>query len=1683
VAHRDMSDGTVMRLWQRIGRWLTEPSAAIQDRESRRQARLLVTMLLALFLLVAGAIFVSEVMAQGREAPRDRNVLLSTAALAPIMGFYLLSRTRHYVWIGYAVVGLISVLVFLAAVPDGNPDSVNLLVYLVIPVVLSSVLLPYRATIILIALQSVGVLAFPLVAGMASELYGLATFVFFVSVMMLLGTRHVVLAEKERRADLAESERRYQTLFEEIDDVVLVHDLEGNILDVNEAASRRLGFTRDELLHMKTVDIDAPDYGTQYENRLARQQSEGGLREIGGVHIAKNGRRIVIDSNTKLINYRGEPAILAVCRDISERARVEAVLHDSETRTRAILSAFPDLIFRLSADGTFLDYEVAEGQINHYVPANEILGRNLDEVLPPEMAEAFHRSVQSAVSSRNLQTLEYQLPRAGGVDGPPRHFEVRAVPLGEDEVLAIVRDITSLKQAQEALRENDAKYRSLFEDAPIALWEEDFSEVKRYLDDLRAQGISDLESHFDRHPEAVTDCIDRLKIIDINRTTLALFGMGEKTGLHEELKKTLSGEAFDAFKQELLVLSRGQKRFQRVSSIHTGTGGQRFIVVSVWIAPGYEDTWSRVFVSEVDITERHRIAEAEHDQRMLAEALRDTAAAINRTLNQDEALDRILTNIGRVVPHDAANVSLLDEGVARIVRQRGYDRYGMEHFILALRLKAEDYPTLRRMIETRQPVCISDIETDPEWVGLDSRATMRSYVGAPMCWEGQVIGFLNLQSTTPGFFNSTHAERLRAFADQAAIAISNAQLYDAVHRHVAELEALRRVTLDITAQLDLDALLQELLKSALKLLGVGSGGIYLYRPDQDVLEWVVRVGPQTAPPGSQLHRGEGLSGKVWEQGTALWVDNYSEWEGRAPLYNGFKWTAIIGVPISWQGQLLGVINAVSDASERTFSERDAQLLGLFANQAAIAIRNAQLFAEEQKQHALSDALRSIAGVINGTLDLDEVLDHILTSIKRVVPHDAANIMLVEGDIARVVGSRGYGKAATEEWLRSTSIPVDSRPILRHIGETGQVYVIPYTRTDPLWVEVAEVGWIQSHIACPIRVEGRLIGALNLDSAVPGAFDHTHAETLQAFVDQAAIAVNNARLYAEVRRYTDELEQRVAERTVDLSVRNAVAETLSSSLDMGEMLNGVLRTTVEQLGVMGGGIYLLSEDSTSLEMAAHWGVAADTLNLVTGIYPGGPDMRLPWSDLSEPIQEVDLVRQTGISAVLSVPIWRQEQVQGVITLVNAQPRPWHHEEVRMLDAIGRQIGVALANARLYAEAVRGEARILTILENVVDGLLVFDQNNTLTMTNRAAEALFSFYSEEHGGAGQAATLLWQWLQSHSELPFAPRSIEFALPTVPLASEAGHAAAAQCLIRGCAERRSSYPAWPCWLLPGGPDDEELRQCAIHRRLPHRAVQAQCAEVRDAAGQVLGTVVTLHDVTYFRELDDLKGRFVSTVSHELRTPLSAVLLQISTLLKYYDRFSDHERRTMIGEVQQQAHVLRELIEDILELSRLDARRSLPQKQWFDLVSYCTEVVNALRPALDEKHLSLDRTQCTGSRYILADPNQVMRVLRNLLSNAIKYTPDGGQITLRLDQAGDKVRLSVTDTGIGITREQQMYIFDRFFRAEEASRMASGTGLGLSITKEIVDLHGGRIELQSTPGEGSTFTVYLPISGDDRL
>jgi diguanylate cyclase (GGDEF)-like protein/PAS domain S-box-containing protein len=191
---------------------------------------------------------------------------------------------------------------------------------------------------------------------------------------------------------------------------------------------------------------------------------------------------------------------------------------------------------------------------------------------------------------------------------------------------------------------------------------------------------------------------------------------------------------------------------------------------------------NRVVIITEDISKRKQMEQCEKENRILAEALRDTAAALNSTLKLEEVLERILINVGRVVPHDAVNIMLLKDGIASINRIQGYTELGLEEALKSMRLPLKDMPFLRRMAENGAPVFVVDTSAEPEWVAIPETAWIRSYAGAPVRIKGEPVGFINLDSAQVGFYTAAHVERLRAFADQAAIAIENARLYEEVQR-------------------------------------------------------------------------------------------------------------------------------------------------------------------------------------------------------------------------------------------------------------------------------------------------------------------------------------------------------------------------------------------------------------------------------------------------------------------------------------------------------------------------------------------------------------------------------------------------------------------------------------------------------------------------------------------------------------------------------------------------------------------------------------------------------------------------------------------------------------------------------------------------------------------------------------
>lgn len=525
----------------------------------------------------------------------------------------------------------------------------------------------------------------------------------------------------------------------------------------------------------------------------------------------------------------------------------------------------------------------------------------------------------------------------------------------------------------------------------------------------------------------------------------------------------------------------------------------------------------------------------------LAHALHDIAAALLSTLDLNEVLERILRHVGRLVPYQSASIMLIEEGVARIVSRQHESGEGLTPPLAALRIKVADAPDLCEMVKTGKPVLIPDVREYAYWIPVPGSEWVRSHAAAPIRLEDQTIGFLQVNSAVVGFYTAKHAERLMALADLAALAIHNAQLYEQARRRVMSLETLYQLALEISTQLELNAALEAIVESGMKMMRVRAGGIYLYRPDEDVLEWAISARRGVAPPGIKLRRGEGLSGKVWERGEAMSVDNYSEWEGCSEQYRAyFPLRAVAAAPILWRGQFLGVVNVVAEDDQRTFSAEDVRLLSLLAAQAAVTIQNANLYAQSQERAQRLEVLARIARLGTAALSMEELLQALADTAALVIGGDGCYITRWDPEHRLAYPLAAYGPMR-EKYQQDQPRPgeitlTESVLKARHMLVVEDVHHTPY-----LSREIAERYPTHSMIALPLRVGGEFLGALLIGFDQPHRFSADEIAWAEQAAELIALVIARARTYAE-------LEQRVEERTQELRQAHAHLLEMSEAKD-------------------------------------------------------------------------------------------------------------------------------------------------------------------------------------------------------------------------------------------------------------------------------------------------------------------------------------------------------------------------------------------------------------------------------------------------------------------------------------------------------------------------------------------------------
>ncbi|WP_322805718.1 GAF domain-containing protein, partial [Thermanaerothrix sp.] len=349
-----------------------------------------------------------------------------------------------------------------------------------------------------------------------------------------------------------------------------------------------------------------------------------------------------------------------------------------------------------------------------------------------------------------------------------------------------------------------------------------------------------------------------------------------------------------------------------------------------------------------------------------------------------------------------------------------------------------------------------------------------------------------------------------------------------LQRQKQQLETLRQATLELTAHLDLQSLLQSLVRRAVEIVNAEAGGFYLYDSTHDHLVRVVSLGDHALPLGLIVRRGEALSGRVLQGREPILITDYRHWEGRlTQIPQESEVYAVIGLPVQWGDEFLGVLN-VATYKERTFSQEEVNLLNLFAIQAAIAIRNARILDNERRQRRRAEALAKVNAALTTSLDLKPLLLRVLEAATEAIPAaDRGSVLLLDPQSGDLVIEALYGY--TDPRIYEMHFPREAGYAAKALRE-GRPLLIPDARVDDevrYEGEIEEVRQVRSAIAAPMFLHEQPVGVITLDcTRETHAFTPDDLELLKAFADQAAIAIHNVRLYEREKHLaiTDELTQ-------------------------------------------------------------------------------------------------------------------------------------------------------------------------------------------------------------------------------------------------------------------------------------------------------------------------------------------------------------------------------------------------------------------------------------------------------------------------------------------------------------------------------------------------------------------------------
>ncbi|MDX1688355.1 MAG: GAF domain-containing protein [Candidatus Promineifilaceae bacterium] len=1127
-------------------------------------------------------------------------------------------------------------------------------------------------------------------------------------------------------------------------------------------------------------------------------------------------------------------------------------------------------------------------------------------------------------------------------------------------------------------------------------------------------------------------------------------------------------------------------------------------------------------------TERERLLAAEREQRLQAETLAEVTLALTSLKSRTAVLHEILRQTERLVPHETANIALLEGDEMRVVRWRGYEDFESANMIDDMVRSLSDFPLAAAVVETREPTIVADTREDPRWRFVPGGEWIRSCLIVPIEGQEQVLGLLHLDSDRPGAFSEEHAALLRPLANAAAIALEQARLLEAAERRAAELEAVRQASLSLTAQLELEPVLTSIMASTLSLLPqLRNAHVFLFREGKIVSGTALWKGD---PPRHEViqPRSDGLTYTVARTGEPIVVSDM----GDHPLYEDApsEWKgAIVGLPLKVESRVVGVMN-VAYRRPLKVSAADRRVLMLLADQAAIAIKNAQLYEHAQQLEAryrtVSELVSDYAFALRITPEGEVYNEWITEAFVRSTGYQIESGRIVdfpdlvhpddqpavrEGYTSLLAGNSVTGEVriVTREgerrWLRLYARPEwddEEERVVRIVGAAQDVTerrqmedalreseaklrsvienipdflimaspngTILFMNTTPGAVTMEEVLRASIYDFLPPGEKERVRQRLKqvVATGEPTSFESMIADdegrqrwfaARVGAVEQEGVVVALTIVASEIteRKMAEEKLHRLAgqrKRLLDVS-RNML-----STLDPGAVIRQIRQALRRVLPYETFGLYLLDPERGILHP---WIGDDESLHLEPWQkrdIPAGKGIlgAVVESGQGELVNDAHLDPRSDYPEsfaldqehLICVPLKTSGEVSGAFIVMRRED-PFTEEEFDLAQLFVGYASLAIDNAQLFTRLRSSEEKYRTLFEETKDCVFIISPDGRFLDINPAGVEMF-------GCSSRQDVLSLNIFEDLLADPDGGQRLR------DLLKAHGHARDYEMNVR----RRDGQEAFLLVDILPVVEEEEI------------------TAYRGFARDITGRKRTEEAMRRTQKLESL-GVMAGGVAHDFNNLLTGVLSESHLAARKLP--ARHDAQKHIDRIVAVAERATDLTGQLLTYSGRDRLETALQ----NVNQLVTENLSLLEMSVP-RSVTIQTALAADLPNVEADPGQMQQVVMNLIMNAaeayqgrpgtvhvetstLTVTDESGRVTLSglpLD-AGEYVCLMVQDWGAGMDQETMERIFDPFFTTK-----FTGRGLGLAAVQGIVRSHKGSIQVESQPGEGTTFRVLLPAS-----